>query len=185
MFWCGYLAWMLRFWAVVGAISLALGVIAFLLTIRERDAKIPVVVACGAFLTINCGLCGYWAWCETNFECAKGFGDTYWMPIKYPYGITAIDSLDEGCLDTWGEDDSTIACGITHYTVRFSIMVGKTEGTLTSTGCPVSEKWFSFNLDTGELTCYPSSRVFIDACKGFGFTGMPKLKSLREYYEER
>lgn len=184
MYWCGYLNSGLRFWAVAAIVSLALGAIMGILTIRKRDIKIPVVVTIGVFFTINFSCCGYWMWCGNNFECSGGFGDYFRLPVKYPYQISSIDVLDEGCLDRWDEDNSDVVCGITDYTLHFSIMVGKIEDPFTSMGCTSSEEWFSFNLDTGELTCYSSRRAFIDACKTLGFAGMPRLKSVREHYGE-
>jgi hypothetical protein len=186
MFWCGYFAWGLRFWAIAGAIALFLGVVAFLLRIRngDWDIEIPIVVAGSVFVLINLGCCGYWLWCESDFECGRGFGDTFRIPVKYPYQIEAVDGVDEGCLDTWGESGSPIVCGITDYTVQFSMMVGRIGGTFPNIGRSICEEWFSFNLDTGELTCYPSSLAFIDACKEFGFAGVPELTSLPEHFGE-
>lgn len=181
---CGLLAWGIQYLVAVAVVSLIVGIVVGILTIREHRIKIPIVATLAVFFIINCGCCGYLMWCETNFECAKGFGDVFRIPVKYPYQISAIDSLDEWCLDVWGEDNSDVVCGITDYTLHFSIMVGKIEDPFTSMGCTSLEEWFSFNLDTGELTCYSSQRAFIDACKTLGFAGMPRLKSVREHYED-
>lgn len=185
MYWCGYLSSGLRFLTIAAIISLIFGIVVGILTIRKRDIRIPVAVIIGVFFTINFSCCGYWMWCGSNFDCDRGFGDYFRLPVKYPYQISSIDVFGEGCLDVWGKDDPPIACGITDYTLHFSIMVGKIEDPFTSMGCASSEEWFSFDLDTGELTCYSSQRAFIDACKELGISkGMPKLKSVREHYED-
>jgi hypothetical protein len=179
---CGYLASGIRFLVITAGFSLVVGFVVGILTIRKRDVKIPIVVAIGVFLSLNFGCCYYWFWCESDFECARGIGDTFRIPVKYPYEIVAIDHLGDGCLDSWEETDSYIVCGITDYATHFSIMVGKVEDPFTSMGYSDSEEWFSFNMDTGELICYSSQRAFIDACKRLGFAGMPRLRSLSEHY---
>jgi hypothetical protein len=134
----------------------SLGTVVGILTLRKRDIKIPIVVMFGVFFTLNFSCCGYWMWCTSSVECDRGFGDYFRLPVKYPYQISSIDGVDKGCLDVWDKDDSPIVCGITDYTVHFSIMVGKIGNPRANVGFPAYEKWFSFDMDTGDLACYPS-----------------------------
>jgi hypothetical protein len=177
MWMCGYITWGLGYLIVAVVVSVALGIVAHFLTPRMGEDRVPILIAVSVFLIMILGCCGYWGWCESNFNCSRGIGDYYRIPLKYPYQISAIDVLDEGCLDIWGESNSTIVCGITDYTVRFSVMVGKISK-------PFSAEYFSFNLDTGELIYYSSSREFIDACQEFGFAGMPMLQPVPEHFGE-
>jgi hypothetical protein len=182
MFLCGYAVWGLGFLVVAVLVSIALGVAVRLLTIKREGDRIPILAAIGVFLTMIFGCGGYWIYCGNDFECDRGFGDYFRIPVQYPYQISAIDSLDQGCLDVWAENNSTIVCGITDYAVKDTVMVGKLGA---SFGNLVhAEQWFSVNLGTGELVRYSSEQAFLIACRELGFAGVPEPKSIRTHFEE-
>lgn len=183
---CGVAFWGCGFLIIAGVVSIALGRAVSSLTQRRNFptraiSAVPATV--GAFVVIVLGCIVFYVWCSNDFYCDRGFADSYRIPLKYPYQISAIDSLDEGCLGIWPSDGSCILWGITHYAVKESVMVGRTYSRRFCPDCP--EEWFSFSFDTGVLESYSEEQTFVAACKEFGFTGEPALKSIREHYGER
>ena len=176
---CGYWIWGLCFLTIAGIISIASGGMVHLFT-KKKEGKakktFPILVAFGVFFLMTFGCLGYYGYCSSDFDCDRGFGDYWRVPVRYPYQISSIDTLDKGCIDIWQKNDQ-IVCGVTHYAVLDSVMVGRIASS-------PSDQWFSFNFETEEIVYYPSEQALMAVCEKFGVTGKPELKSIRQHYDE-
>jgi hypothetical protein len=137
-------------------------------------------VVAAVFLLLIAGCLWSYRRCANDFDCGRGFADYFRIPLRYPYQIVAIDTLDDGCLNTWQGEQTCILRGISQYAVEGAIMVGRTGPTWDSLDRP--EGWFSLNFDTGEVRRYDNREAFAAACWELGFEGEPALRSIREHY---
>ncbi|HSJ57981.1 MAG TPA: hypothetical protein VLC95_12415 [Anaerolineae bacterium] len=184
MFYFGYLIWGLCFVVVAACVSIVSGAAAYFLARKKKPSFKEIasaVTVAGVFVLLIGGCTVSFGWCSGNFDCDRGFGDYFRIPVRYPYQISAIDTLDDGCLDVWPGDGSCLLWGITEYAANDVAIVGRTNSSWTCSDC--TEQWFSFGFDVETLEYYRSKPAFVEACNELGFAGEPGLLTVREHFE--
>ena len=114
-----------------------------------------------------------------DFYTYFGFRDWWRFPLVYPYGIHAVETLDEGILkderlvvdfeEAWQESDSILG-NIQSFTFDRKYFLAVTD-----------ENFVLFNFDTQEVNSFSTIQELIDEAESLNFDGNMKFLTLREY----
>lgn len=119
-----------------------------------------------------------------NFE---GFRDWYRIPVRYPYSIQCIDSLEKGainenlaggkCDDPNKQERQTGVSGITFYSADANMLIYRKD---------VREKviWGIFTFDSGTNHEYASQEEMLRVAKERGFSGKLEMRTIQEQHND-
>ena len=117
-----------------------------------------------------------------------GFRDWYRVPIRYPYDVQSIDTLDRGGIEinTAGgkSSDPNTQCkqllwGITEYTVDSRMALCHLEDYVED---DVPKPWAVLTFDSDNIQYFKSREAMLEAASAAGFAGERQLQSVKQRY---
>jgi hypothetical protein len=114
-----------------------------------------------------------------DFYTHFGFRGWWRFPLVYPYGIHAVETLDEGILKderqvvdyekAWQESDSILS-NIQSFTFDRNYLLAVTD-----------QNFVLFNFDTQEINLFNTMQELTNEAESLNFAGNMKFVTLREY----
>jgi hypothetical protein len=114
----------------------------------------------------------------------SGDSDYFRMPLEPPYELVMIDTLDYATIQGWQNSTERKLSGITNYEKRGNLIFGETSANqFESERIPQDNKWFIFDLSTGELNVFKVEAELIATLNNKGIKDI-KLKSVSQNWDE-
>lgn len=130
-----------------------------------------------------------------EFWSNPGEWDLFRVPMRYPYQLSAIDTLDSALLQKYDGSGSAVELDnadtvddlhtVTHAACDGDWILGRRKRTDVTGGRrrEVTE-WFLLECDTDKVRTFASEAELLEAAKRDGYTGPTKLKSIQQLYDE-